>query len=334
MPSPVDLAASFSVCCLTKPKPPPGANSSGDRAIGGRSEQGAAPSQAPTASASAQASPPITYEDVVQELNTANADVAGAWSFAPYPACSRAQLLQVHAYWVAVPRHERERAAACDPSEDRGCSLARGGAQAEATATSASLECADGSDATSQPARRLHESDSDAPSFACVVGVVWVRLSFSSGRGVALRAAASSAGSVEGYLQVVLTHPRYRRRGLATWLLHACLATATAPAGVFAADRLDAGDSAPYQIARWHLHTLAAPSLRTGARKRSRDGDGGGAAEEPPASSEHASIAAATILMYRRLGFEERRYLARYYAGQDDAVELVKTCAGGGRVRG
>ncbi|KAK7194239.1 hypothetical protein NESM_000338700 [Novymonas esmeraldas] len=263
------VAHEFCVRCLVKPKP--------SVCDGGDTTAAVLPEPPSASSQPGQ----LTYLDVVQALHD---DVE--WSSTPYPPCTRAQLLQVHSYWVAVPKAA---AASC------------AGATAAADIETASAATAEGT--------------AEGPSFACVVGVVWVRLS--TAVSVASRHAPRPA--VEGYIQVVLTHPSHRRRGLASWLLTQCLACTEAPASVFASDRCGA---AAYRIQRWHLHTLAAVRLPA-KRPRRDDGVANAAAS---ASRDGDAAIAATISLYQRLGFHERRHLARYYAGKDDAVELVKTC--------
>ncbi|KAG5472730.1 hypothetical protein LSCM4_02053 [Leishmania orientalis] len=336
------VASQFRVHCLEKPKE---AVSDGDALV--PLLESALPSPAPKPDLAA----PLSYLDVVQQL-----DGGGEWSFSPYPPCTRSQLLQVHAYWVAIPRASTAatpRAIEQKPSD--GASAAHEGEESASTRSSeeetTAPRCSCGGDGENAVSAR---PSACGCQFACVVGVVWVRLSAgssslcSSANHRALQSGHSGTGSatgalsnigmhrpsVEGYIQVVLTHPDYRRRGLASWLLTQCLSCTEAPAGVFAPDR---GDGVAYVIQRWRLHTLAATRRKA---KRSRDGGDATRAlpqncAQPPHrfhsadSCESARVCseamiAATLAMYRRLGFQERRYLARYYAGKDDAVELVQ----------
>ncbi|SYZ67947.1 Acetyltransferase_(GNAT)_family [Leishmania braziliensis MHOM/BR/75/M2904] len=340
------LATQFSIYCLEKPKQ---TVREGDTAV-------PACKSAPTSSPSkANLASPLSYLDVVQQL-----DGGVEWSFAPYPPCSRAQLLQVHTYWVAIPN-------SATTETRRTIELKVNGGASEMpkdkeSASTNSLEeaitaprCSCGRDdrfpASSWPSVR-------APRLACVVGVVWVRLSAGtrfacslvnrrtphSGHASASSTTATSSNigmcrpSVEGYIQVVLTHPHYRRRGLASWLLTHCLARTEVPAGVFASD---GSVGVAYTIQRWHLHTLA---VARRAEKRPHDDDKAtrGWAQDRMQPQQHRQDAnpgkseresneeaiVATLAMYRQLGFHERRYLARYYSGQNDAVELMKMCSG------
>lgn len=337
------INAQFSVYCLEKPKQDV---SDGDAAV-------PACESAPTSPPSkADLAAPLSYLDVVQQL-----DGDGEWSFAPYPRCSRGQLLQVHAYWVAV-----QNAAAPETRKPSTLKASDGASEVHKSEVSASIRSAE--EATTAPRCSCDRDDgcsasscpsADALRLACVVGVVWVRLSARTPSTYSLvsrrtphsgqvSAGSATTGSpcvglchpsVEGYIQVVVTHPHYRRRGLASWLLTQCLACTEAPAGVFASDRRD---GVAYVIERWRLHTLAA-TRRTAKRLRD-DRATWGRQQDPIRPGQHRQDAnhwksegecseaavAATLSMYRRLGFHERRYLARYYAGENDAVELMKLC--------
>ncbi|KAG5472351.1 hypothetical protein LSCM1_03750 [Leishmania martiniquensis] len=337
------VASQFHVHCLEKPKE---SVKDGTRAVP-LCESAATPPVP-----KGDLAPPLSYHDVVQQL-----DGGGAWSFEPYPPCTRSQLLQVHAYWVAVPSSSR--AATPKTREEKASDSTSEAHEGEESASTKSAE-----KGTAPPWRSRGDSGacsvSSGPSpcdqqLACVVGVVWVRLSAGSPSTDSLMTrralhnhhpgtrsadgAPSNIGMrrpiVEGYIQVVLTHPNYRRRGLASWLLTQCLACKEAPAGVFACDR---GDDAAYAIQRWHLHTLA--STRRTAKRPHDDGEVTRTIQQSRTQPQHCqgahpcvserecreAMIAATLAMYRRLGFQERRYLARYYSGKDDAVELVKVC--------
>lgn len=314
-----NIASQYDVLCLSKPKAV--THSASPPQV---SKVDA--SQAPLSSSesSAAASPLLTYSDVVDELNSER------WSFAPYPRCTRSQLLQVHTFWVMVQRESREeetttpvRSSSHAQPEDITVNRER----SEDDAASAVL--------SPPPKKVLQDSGSSlfssSPRFACVVGVVWVRLA--SGTALPQRqrvsqgentVTTSNAGlrPLEGYLQVVLTHPDHRRRGLASSLLRACLASETMPANVFASDG-EGGQ--PYRVERWHLHTLtASTSISRAKREARREGCRDAAASG--GVDDDAEAIAATLAMYRRLGFAERRYLYGYYAGEKDAVELVKLC--------
>ncbi|KPI90399.1 hypothetical protein ABL78_0475 [Leptomonas seymouri] len=281
--------------------------------------------------------PPLTYGDVVDDLDSEN------WSFAPYPRCDRGQLLQVHAYWVAVPKGCEAKASSAplesvvdaqdvgllvsDQPESVGGNVAVGWREALTDSGTAAVRL-------SSPSRQQQGRKRSllTPRFSCVVGVVWVRLSQSTStlstpnrtsHGAAPRTRTAGRMPVEGYLQVVLTHPNYRRRGLASWLLRTCMESTQTPANAFAS-HTDSGE--PYTIYHWHLHTLMAPSLASHAKRRRFDGQRGESADEREEGSD-AAIVNATLSMYRRLGFTERRFLYKYYAGKQDAVELIKKCS-------
>ncbi|GET90731.1 hypothetical protein, conserved [Leishmania tarentolae] len=337
------LSDQFSVYCIEKPKQDV---RDGDATVAAL--ESASTSLPPKADLAA----PLSYLDVVQQL-----DGDEEWSFAPYPRCSRAQLLQVHAYWVAIRNSTTaETGKTTKPHTRHGASEAH---QCEESALTRSSE-----EAVTEPRCLCDRDDgcsvSSSPSaaalrLACVVGVVWVRLSARTPSTYSLvnrrtphkgqdSAGSATTGSpsidlcrpsVEGYIQVVVTHPHYRRRGLASLLLSNCLACAEVPAGVFVSDRRD---GVAYAIQRWHLHTLAAVRRTT---KRPRDDRATWEwqkdhtqADQHRQDADHCKsegessdvTIAATLSMYHRLGFRERRYLARYYAGKSDAVELMKMC--------
>ncbi|AYU80929.1 hypothetical protein, conserved [Leishmania donovani] len=337
------LAAQFSVYCLEKPRQDV---SDDDAAVPARES---APTSLPS---KADLAAPLSYLDVVQQL-----DGDDEWSFAPYPRCSRAQLLQVHAYWVAI-----RSSAAPETWKPSWPKASDGASEVQKSEESASIRSAE--EATTTPRCLCDRDDgcsagscpsADALRLACVVGIVWVRLSartpstyslvnrrtphngqVSAGSAIADSPSVSLCRpSVEGYIQVVVTHPHYRRRGLASWLLTQCLACTEAPAGVFASDRRD---GVAYAIERWHLHTLAA--TRRAAKRSRGDEETWTCQQDHPRPDQHhqdanhrrsegegsEAVVAATLAMYRRLGFHERRYLARYYAGKNDAVELMKMC--------
>ncbi|KPA83144.1 hypothetical protein ABB37_02841 [Leptomonas pyrrhocoris] len=287
-----------------------------------------------------QSSLPLTYRDVVAELESDN------WSFAPYPRCDRGQLLQVHAYWVAVPKRCQEKKISAahleriDDSSDMGSSVA--GVQGLGCENNVGANRKVAVEDLSQPARLPFSSAlpqqgentaSSTPRFSCVVGVVWVRLSPKAPRlrthpshhessTEAATAQATGQRRVEGYLQVVLTHPNYRRQGMASWLLRTCLADTTTPAAVFAS-HTDNGEH--YAIQRWRLHTLMAPTIASKAKHRRLDGRHNENINATEKDSD-AAIVKATLSMYRQLCFTERRFLYKYYGGQQDAVELIKEC--------
>jgi ribosomal protein S18 acetylase RimI-like enzyme len=298
------LNQNFTVLCLRKPKPLVVINA------------------ATCSSACEVRSPSLTYGEVVDELDSER------WSFAPYPRCDRDQLLQVHAYWLAVPTESK--------SMDTLPPLRNVSGARDVHALAPKQQPAD--DGAKTFAAGSAREEGPAPRFCCVVGVVWVRLSTSgrkthnsrvAGRTPA-RATTTSAttegGAVEGYLQVVLTHPNYRRRGLASWLLRECLATTEAPANVFVSDT---NSTAPYVIRRWHLHTLKAPPAASRVRQRCVETPSHErclAKGEGDERNDETALLRAALSMYQRLGFTERRYLYRYYAGMRDAVELIKQC--------
>ena len=303
-----NLHSQFDIYCLHKPRPTPLCSSSSTRA---------------SASASLPEALSLTYGEVVDELDS------GRWSFAPYPRCDRSQLLQVHTYWVTVPKERQEDHSLFPDSKKADDTPAASSptvlVQGEKTVETASVTAFD------------KKEGGTAPCFSSVVGVVWVRLASSRAtkkvpsadrRSVTENgertAPAVTQESVEGYLQIVFTHPAYRRRGLASWLLRTCLATTEAPASVFASDTC--AHQEPYLIQRWHLHTLMAPLSLAKAKQRRCERETDKKVGVDGESSSAAALVKATLSMYQQLGFTERRFLYKYYAGTQDAVELVKQC--------
>lgn len=153
-----------------------------------------------------------------------------------------------------------------------------------------------------------------------VVGVVWVAL-----HGIR---SVSHGTPVEGYIQVVLVPPAYRRRGIAKALLSAVLSTRqTLGSHVADHNRCSGVMDLPAQICRWRLHT-ASPSPSTlkyllpyyddlvfSKESFAKDGE----AEKTKIMEENLK---GTVAMYTHLGFRVRATRYRYYDGAGDAVEM------------
>ncbi|ESL08727.1 hypothetical protein TRSC58_03565 [Trypanosoma rangeli SC58] len=128
------------------------------------------------------------------------------------------------------------------------------------------------------------------------VGVVWVPLA--PGR------------EVEGYIQVVLVQPAYRRRHIAEDLLRRVL-------------RLVEGGDPVRRIFRWRLHTMvSAPQTTAYLRRVLPENDNPAVQDE--LLEEMERLVAAVPRVYEKLGFTIRKNIYAYYNKSADAVEMVR----------
>ncbi|KEG11493.1 hypothetical protein DQ04_02561000 [Trypanosoma grayi] len=179
--------------------------------------------------------------------------------------------------------------------------------------------------------------DSVATRMVGVVGVVWVPL--------------APGALVEGYLQVVLVQPRYRRHRIAHQLLGRAL-------------RLVEGGDSRRVIARWRLHTMGPSSSTSDYLRRITGTDTSSSSVAEKASSSSSSSSSSTIRtikgveigkglsasdgeeanhmqveeaerlvaavprIYESLGFIIRRNVYAYYGKCAEALEMVKLVQG------
>ncbi|ORC90940.1 uncharacterized protein TM35_000073640 [Trypanosoma theileri] len=164
------------------------------------------------------------------------------------------------------------------------------------------------------------EVHNPAEEIVGVVGVVWVPL--------------TPGEHLEGYIQVVLVEPQFRKCRIARHLLERTL-------------KMREGGDPRRQILRWRLHTMS-PSQNTTQYLRSllnssftrKNITSGEKEEEEEEEKEEKKqqmdqveeLLAAVPRVYESFGFTVRRYVYNYYERSADAMEMVK-CVEGVRKR-
>ncbi|KAH8614101.1 hypothetical protein ERJ75_000720500 [Trypanosoma vivax] len=174
------------------------------------------------------------------------------------------------------------------------------------------------SDLSSLPS--AHSSGSEVVDYGVsmvgAIGVVWVPL--------------SPGPFVEGYVQVVLVQPEFRRRRIARRMLERLM------------HRKNGGADNTKPIVRWRLHTMlltAATKIYIRSFVFNEQPNPTGVVHTSFAKSDGVSgtqlsleeteqLVAAVPRMYEELGFTTRRYVYAYYAGKADAVEMVYLVSG------
>eukprot|EP00796_Vickermania_ingenoplastis_P005871 gene5871-4192_t len=295
-----------------------------------------------------------TYEAVQAFLSSPSAELA----YFPYPPCSTKHLRDIHSFLPLPPSSSTTTTAPTTRTETETERERERGADPSIKRTNYTICAVAGLvwvPLSGSPVRR----GSATPSSGDGVGAAELPFHFRC----SLPHTFPVTGAVEGYLQLLLVSPRYRRCGLARQLLDVCFRWRWAydarapispgrsspcsllpPQEWIRNERSEKGSGGPSAgprppvalVQRWRLHTMRPtpstltylfPYITAEIRREVLSFSRGPEAEAETAPAREAkavkALLEATTRLYTSYGFCVRRQLYNYYDSVADAVELV-----------